>query len=68
MRNAQYEQPVMWRSLEQTPGKIGPLRAYATYNRSYIYFDRARAVEDGRGLDRAVLGEGERAFAATSPT
>jgi hypothetical protein len=33
----------------------------------HINFGRARAVEDGRGPDRAVLGEGER-VAATSPT
>src|SRR5450755_3860714 len=33
IRNAQYEQPVMWRSLEQTSGKAGLPRAYATYDR-----------------------------------
>jgi len=31
-------------------------------------FDRARAVEDGRGLDRTGLGEGEWEFTAAART
>src|ERR1700682_727510 len=34
IRNAQYEQPVIWPSLQQTSGEIDPLRACATYERS----------------------------------